>query len=187
MTQTDQASSKEASATIPAASERLASVMARLAHAVDHELTAGDVAELRRLRPNDPGSVAFWKVLATYLDPAEELPRGGDARHAAERNWAAILSGMAVMRGLHRHGHRPGHALASGGYSELRFVRLLRARDAALLDAVRGVAQFLSSKGEAVDWLQLARLIKQQEGEGAERLRRDIARDFYGAHQKGEH
>ena len=106
----------------------LRSVLNQIAYAIGNVLSAGDVASLRRLQPKDPSAPAFWRVAALYLTPAGMLPRGGEPLDAAERRWASILNAMARLTGLHRPGRRLGHALAASGFSELRFVRLLRAR-----------------------------------------------------------
>jgi CRISPR system Cascade subunit CasB len=150
-----------------------------LAWALANELPAGEVAELRRAKPADPACGAFYKIVALHLDPL--LPVAGAARDEAERRWGAILSGMALMQDLHRPGRRLGHALAAAGFSELRFVRLLRAHDDALGDAVRLTARFLAAKGEPVDWVDLAWLVLSDGSEAAEGVRRHAARDFYGA------
>lgn len=180
-------STAEATTTVAAARDRLATLVHRLSQVVDHELPPGDVSQLRRLRAEDPGAHAYWKVVAMHLDPAGELPVSGEARDEAERQWAAILSGMATTRGLHRRGSAAGHALAQAGYSELRFTKLLRARDGALLDNLRSAAQFIASKGQPIDWLHLVRLVRIQDGAAAESVRRSLARDYYAALSRANH
>ena len=166
------------SSTTPRAS--LANVVHLVARDIDHALSSGDVAELRRLRPEDPSSPAFWKVVAYRLEPSGLLAAGGPLRDLQERRWAALLSGMAEMQGLHAAGRRLGGALASAVVAESRFVRLLRAHDDALLDAVRLTAHHLASAGEPVDWADLARLVMCDGASNEEAVRRQIARDYYG-------
>lgn len=159
--------------------ESLSSVVWRLANAIEKSLGSGDTAELRRLHPQDPGNPAFWKLAALHLEPAGHLRGQGEARDEMERRWGAILNFMAQLSGFLRPGMRLGGSLASAGLSELRFVRLLRARDHALLDEVRTVASFLSSKGQPVDPGDIAHLILSDGRHHEESVRRSIARDFY--------
>lgn len=154
----------------------LASTVRRLAAAIDHELLPGDLAALRR---QDLTAAAFWRLATHHLVPAGLLAQHPPRSEQQEQAWAAILAGMAHMKNMHQTGRRPGHALRDADFSELRFTRLLRARDEALLDALRGVSHYLASKGASVDWADLAALAVFQEGEPAERVRRNFARDFY--------
>lgn len=162
----------------------LATVVHRIAAALDpavrqHGLPPGDVAALRRLEPDDLSVPAFWKVLATYVSPAGLLPRGGRALDDAERAWAVILNAMAHLAG-HNDPHTSlGAALAEAGFSELRFVRLLRARGEALAPAVRTMAQFLASKAQPVNQADLAQLVLSDGHNHAESVRRRIARSYY--------
>lgn len=151
-------------------------LIARLAAVVDHDLSPGDLADLRRMRPDEFWPPAFWKLCSEYL--SDFLP-GGAARDEAERRWAAVLGALAHLRGLHRPDRPLGRALAESGLSELRLLRLLRARDAALYDVARGVVHYLAQKAEPADLGQLADLLLDQDGDRAEAVRRRIARDFY--------
>lgn len=162
--------------TSAASRDGLATVIGRLAHAIDEVLPPGDVAELRRLAPHDPASPAFFKLVASVL-PEGTLPRDGFRRDEAERLWAVIFSCLATLRGMHLPGHRLGRALADAGISELRVVRLLRARGEALLDAVPVIARTLAVKGELVDCTEIARLLLDEQH--AEQVRRRIARDYF--------
>jgi CRISPR system Cascade subunit CasB len=166
--------------------ETIPSVVARITHAFEKRLSGGERAELRRMTPEDPGCPAFWRIVAQDLEPSGLLPKGESARLESERSWAAVLSGMAVMQGLLQVGRRPGHALAEAGFSEQRLARLLRARREGLEDMLRGVARFLASKGQAVDWAPLAQLILHQDEERGEVIRRAIARDYYGSLPKND-
>ena len=156
----------------------LRSVVGQLAHAVGSTLGPGDVAALRRLDPADPACPAFFKVAAAFLVPAGLLPAGGEARDEAERRWASVLSGLAIHE-MHAPDRRLGQALAAAGFSELRFVRLLRAHDSGLRDEVRTTARFLASKAERADWTEMAQLVLSDGHDHAEAVRRRIARDFY--------
>lgn len=158
-------------------------LIVRLAAVVERELSPGDLADLRRLRPEEPASPAFWKLAATYL--SDSLP-GGPGREEAERRWAAVLGALANLRGLHRSDRPLGRALAEAGLSEMRLLRLLRARDAALYDVTRGVVHYLAQKAEPADLGQLAGLLLDQDGDRAEAIRRRIARAFYANENSGQ-
>jgi hypothetical protein len=95
---------------LPNESSSLASLIKR----VSSQLTdagPGTLAELRRLRPDDPGGPAFWRVVVTGLEP--ELP-AGDARSEALRRWAVILRALAYLHDLHTPGCRLGTARPGG-------------------------------------------------------------------------
>jgi CRISPR type I-E-associated protein CasB/Cse2 len=154
-------------------------VIRKLAALIDHELPPGDVAELRRLSSRDLTALAFWRLAALHLIPEGLLAANSSRSEEQERTWAAILSCMAYMKGLHSAQRSPGHALRDARFSELRLIRLLRSREERLLDNLRGVARYLASKGEAVDWTSLAVLALYPESSTAERTRRRIASDFY--------
>ena len=159
------------------AASDLAGIVNRIAASIERELSPGDVADLRRLSPGDPSAPAFWRMAGTLL--ADELRGEGSARSESERRWAAILSGMASTRGLHRPGRRAGEALAEAGYSELRFVRLLRARDVQLLGELRGAARYLDAKAVAFDWRDLVLLVLSEGRTDEEEVRRRIARSYF--------
>lgn len=156
--------------------------VARLAHRLaDKHFPRGDAAELRRLAPERqaPMGAAFWRLL---LDCVPDDRRAGVK---AERRWAAIIHGMAVMApNHHRQGDKPGGVLFDARYSELRLHRLLQAEDDALLDAVGRLARFLRAKGRPIDWVRLARLILADSPHYLEIQRREIARDYFTAEFK---
>jgi len=159
----------------------------RLAYVLEKELSPGDLAELRRLDPLDPACPAFWKVATLYLDGTPWMPFEGPYRDVSEQRWAAILGSMAYTTGLHRPGRRLGAALADAGFSELRFVRLLRASGRALLDAVALTARFLSAKGESFDCYDVTSLVLSDKRDHGESERRRIARDYYRSfHRRSE-
>lgn len=145
-----------------------------LSRDIQEVLSPGEISQLRRMRPDEPGCPAFWKLAALRLDPAGMLNN-----ETAERRWTALLAGMAKMAGLLRRGRRLGRALAAANVAEPRLLRLLRARGDALLDAVRITAQQLDAAGEAVDWADFAFLVLSDGGPKEEKIRRSIARDYY--------
>ena len=171
---------RQAEATVlPATEKTLASIVGRVTHAIDTILSSGDVAELRRLDPRDPCSPAFFKLMASTVDPSTDLPHSGTARDAAERRWAVIFHAAATLSGLHRPSRSLGEALQASGYSELRLVRLLRARGDQLVKEVRTCSHFLAAKAEPCDLADLARLVLVTGSDKAEAIRRRVARGYY--------
>ncbi len=141
-------------------------------------VTAGDVAALRRMDPRRPPG-AFFKIEGALLDG--QLPGDAERRANLETRWAAIIAGLAHLASLHQTGHRLGNVLAEARYSELRFARLIRANADRLVDELPGLARFLAAKGTSVDWTGAAQLILSADGANDEFVRRNIARDYYGA------
>jgi CRISPR system Cascade subunit CasB len=157
----------------------LDSIVHRIAGILQHGggvLTSGDVAELRRM---DPRRLAapFFKLAGLVLD--SELPGEVKAREDAETRWAAVVVGLAHLGDLQVASLRLGSALASAGFSELRFSRLLRSDTEQLVDEIPMVARFLAAKSVAVDFATAARLILSAGRSEEERVRRNIARDYF--------
>jgi CRISPR type I-E-associated protein CasB/Cse2 len=139
-------------------------------------LSNGELAQLRRMDPMRLDGGAFWKVAALHLDTI--LPGRAEARHRAETSWGAVLLALATLDDLQRQGERLGRSLALTGYSELRFVQLLRADHDRLLGEAPHVARFLKAKQHPADIVDLAVLLN---GSDAKRddTRRHLARDYY--------
>lgn len=125
-------------------------------HLHPDRIGTGAVAQLRRM---DPGAAVlppvFWHTLFAHV------PEALSGRAKAERAWAVVLNGMAHMA-PHMPGPQPdlGEALAATGYSEPRFIRLLRAEGNAFIQEVGTACRWLSAKGESVDWAGFADLIR---------------------------
>jgi len=153
----------------------------RLAQLFRHELTPGELAELRRLRPGEVSCATFWKMVATVLEPAGVLTGEGPYRDGQERRWAVLLSCFAVLEGSHARGHHLGRVLspAEANLSELRLLRLLRGRGEALFHDLRTTVHYLATRGATVDWLDLTLLILSDDRRDRETIRRRIARDYY--------
>jgi CRISPR system Cascade subunit CasB len=149
----------------------LSSIVGSLAFAIEKVFSTGTVAELRRLRPNDPASPAFWSVMAEYW----EVPYSDDEAHRK----ACLLSSLARTKGLHNPKVTLGSALAEASYSEFRYVRLLRAQDNLLFKEIELMAEFLNSKAQQASWTQVAELLFTRDEEKAESLRRKISHDYY--------
>ncbi len=153
------------------------SLVGYLAVRVGH-LGRGDAAELRRLNPDQPWSAVYWRLLASFT--RKELFRiGGKTQDDAEKRWSVVLRALVHTGELNNPEARLGRALAEAGYHELRMVRLLRAREEALLDEVSRVAKFLSVKAEPFDFCELASLIENGDRPWAEKFRANVARSYY--------
>lgn len=134
----------------------------------------GSLAALRRLCPEAPDGAAFWWLITEYAPRAFEDDR-------AARALAAIAQCMAIAHPFHRplSGRRPlGEALAEAGVSEARLLRLLRLSRSELPEELRRLARLMAAKGDEgrFDWGDAFALLCWADGE---RLRRDIARDYY--------
>lgn len=152
------------------------------------KIPPGDQAALRRLQPGEGGGPAFWKIAVHYLEPSGWLPAAGASyRDDVEQRWAAILAAVARLKDQHprdrerRRKPSLGAALHQAGVSEGRVLRLLRARDEALLTVVRTVSHQLASEGVPVDLTDLAELVLSDgaPSDWENAVRRRIAMDFY--------
>jgi CRISPR type I-E-associated protein CasB/Cse2 len=134
----------------------------------------GSLAALRRLRPEAPDGAAFWWLVAEYAPQAFDNDRAAQAL-------AAVVQGMAIARPFHRplSGRgRLGEALAEAGVSEARLLRVLRLPRSELPEELRRLARLMGNRGDAgrFDWANAFDLLFWADGE---RVRRDIARDYY--------
>ena len=131
------------------------------------------------MEPSDVGTPAYWKLIVSVLQPAGAVGPG-PLQESRERDWSVIIRAIALLGELHAPRVPLGHALASVGFSELRFVRLLRASGARLFDETIATARFLAAKGADVNALHLAQLVLTDTKESGEDIRRSIARSYYG-------
>lgn len=153
---------------------RFEGAVGRMTHRIANELSNGDVAALRRAS-SGVFSGAFWRLLL------EEIPEDRRRTPADESRWGTAIGLLALCRGLHNPKTRAGAALAEGGWSETRLVRLLEARDEQLDAGLRQVGHYLTSKQLNANLADLAKLAIYQSGDHAERVRLDIARAYYKA------
>jgi CRISPR system Cascade subunit CasB len=166
--------------------EVLRAIIAKMQKRVE-EADNGPRAQLRRATPDKPWSATLWTLLAAEV-PEDAWAHDDATRADEERAWATLLSAMAGSSQLGIPAQEPlGETLASGGYSELRLNRLLRAHGQGLLDEVRAMAAYLESKGCAVRWSEVGSLLlRDPEKPGGETARRRIARSYYGALHKAQ-
>ncbi len=165
----------------------LASLVERIHHILmrgEGVLSTGDVADLRRMDPWEIRAAGFYKLVGAVLDP--DLPGDGPERDRRETRWAAAVVGLAHLGEFHRPGVRLGSALVQAGFSDQRFVRLLRADSERIVDEVPTLARFLAAKGTPADFTDAVRLLLSSGRSDEESVRRRIARDYYGALHQAE-
>lgn len=167
--------------TSPQSSEpkTLRSIVSRIQHAFQGELSPADVAQLRRSHAGRETTVAEQKILAILVAP--HWPASSSSEAVADANdqaWAPVLCAMAHLGSLMAPGPSLGEALAEAGLSEARLDKLLRSDPELLPDAIRTTAQFLASKGQRVNPLGFAELSVLR-GAPAESVRRSIARQYF--------
>jgi len=143
----------------------------------DGALDNGAIAELRRISPQKPYTPSLWRLL---LDLKESEPWGGLDRDVYERRMATLAMSMAICVGFHKYDVPLGRALAKAGWSELRFVRLMEARGETLETFVRRVSQFLASKSQPANWVDVGWLLLGQDWKTAQKTRLRISRSYYG-------
>lgn len=161
---------------------KLQQVVDRISNRLRQEhFPAADRAALRRARPGDLGSPAFWKLAIEELEaPGLLSPNEGPQREEQERRWVRIVADLAELGPLHQARVPLGRALASADLGEARVIRLLRAEGDALLRLSRTVAHRLASQGQAVNAGDLAELVLSDgHPSWSARARRRVARDFY--------
>jgi CRISPR system Cascade subunit CasB len=159
----------------------LRAIVNQIAALIDR-LPRGEVASLRRLKPDDIDSPAFWRIAAVELE--QPLAASGPVRDQKELRWAAIIQTLAMLGGFHAPGRKLGRALAESDLSEQRFLKLLRAHDRGLLDTIRTVTHYLSTKVVPVDCYEIALMILSDGRSDEDRVRRSIARDYYSAQSR---
>ena len=155
----------------------------------------GDLANLRRMRPERPGPAVYWRLMGQ-----EDLLGSPNL----EVKWALILHGIALMtstvpgdsasRNAH-DGYTPvGRALflgsdtqrGTGFYSDARLRRLLTARGSTLRSLLARMFRMAAASGVRLNWREMARFILSEgyDREAAEWSRRRIAREYYRAERQ---
>ena len=163
----------------------------------------GDLAALRRMKPDSSDSPVFLRLMAQH-----GLLEGNGVGSEWERKWALILHGLALMTptgagdnnsddGPRPSAHGPrvpvGQALFLGGdtgrtrafYAESRLNRLLSARGP-MFHALLARAFRMLGTDQPFNWRQMARLIFQEghNEEAADQVRYLIARAYYQAERR---
>lgn len=148
----------------PAEPRSLGQVVATLSRQMKAErIGTGALAELRRMTGNDLPP-AFWKRYLLDVPAEWREPRGHvDAR--VDRAWSALIRAMVEMVPHPHSFDQPfGAALAKTGYSEDRFVRLLRAERDDMARELRVAGAWLARAGVKANWEQPAHLLLRNLG-----------------------
>ena len=160
---------------------RFRRLVGKLAFELDERLGPGDLAQLRRLRPEvAPGAPAFWRLATGPLEPEGYQLAWGHDPDEREARWAVILAAMARLQGFHDPKVPLGRALAEAGVSEGRLLRLLRARGVALFDTLRVTVHQIANGAQRVDCAELAELVLTSGRDDEDSIRRRVARHYYG-------
>ena len=159
-------------------------VIAAISHNLDPELIGtGQFAEMRRMAWNEFPS-GFWHFYFRHV-PRQHREPYGRPRPDVDLAWATVLRAMAEAG---KKPHDPnayfGAMLAELGYSEQRFVRLLRAQGEDLGREMRVVAAWLARAGQRVNWLKPAELLMGRIGRGLniqppDAVVHSLARDYF--------
>lgn len=163
------------------------------------DFTRGELAELRRMDPDEPDAAAFWRLLSRFDQTGSD---------DWERRWGLVLHGLALMTPASSDdgtgdaprpsAHDPtvpvGLALFQGGvpgrtrafYSESRLNRLLTSRGPMTRVLLARLFRMLAGANQPFNWRQMATLILSdgRYEEQAERVRRQIARTYYQAERR---
>jgi CRISPR system Cascade subunit CasB len=134
----------------------------------------GDLAELRRLDPEQPNAPAFFRILARVAPEAgvETMRRYAHYLRILALNPEALSS------------DRLGAVMAASGVSESRVQRLLTARGETMRDQLRLIARRLANSGN-LPWRGFADLLLANEKD-EEDARLRIARDYWRALDRAE-
>lgn len=162
------------------------------------EFPRGDLAGLRRMRPDAPDAAAFWRLLADQ----DFLQKGAEV----EGKWALILNGIALMtrtagsdassRSAHEGSIPVGEALFHGGdpsrsepfYSETRLKRLLSSRGSMTRRLLERTFRMLASANVSFSWREMANFILSDgfNDAAAESHRRRIASYYFQAQRRSQ-
>ena len=174
-------------------------VAARLAWQISHkDFPRGDLAGLRRMKPDAPDAAVFWRLMADQ----DLLEKGAEV----ERKWALILNGIALMtrtagsdassRSAHDGSIPVGEALFRGGdpsrsdafYSETRLKRLLSSRGSMTRRLLERTFRMLASANVSFSWREMANFILSDgfNDAAAESHRRGIASYYFQAQRRSQ-
>ena len=135
----------------------------------------GDLAELRRLTPEQPSAPAFFRIVARVA------PEVGVE---TMRRYAHFLRILALNPEALTN-DRLGAVMAGAGVSESRVQRLLTAREETLRVQLRLIARRLANSGN-LPWRGFADMLLTTDDEQAENARLRIARDYWRALDRTE-
>ena len=175
--------------------ESLTTVISCLSRQLNPDrIGTGPLAELRRMDIAE-FPPAFWKIYLKDI-PAEWREPQGNVNPNVDRAWVALIRAMAeVAPNSNVPDATFGGSLAIINYSEMRFIRMLRASSDQLAREIRVACATMHRKGQKTNFYEVAQLLlgdvavfrkpafrKQIH---AERCRHKIARDYFHAiHQQ---
>ena len=146
--------------------------MGKIAGVIGSEgFPTGERAALRRMIPDHPLPLSFYRFAFSYLPTAWEY---------TINEWVTLVAGIALMS---PNAYSPrvgfGKALAEAGYSEYRLERLLAARYGIRLTLFLRAVRFLAAKSKPFNWAEGARFLFTKSEDKLEMLNLRIAGDFY--------
>lgn len=133
----------------------------------------GEMAELRRLDPQNPDRLVFWQIIVRWVEGDLPLPDEQIQR------WATVLQGCAVLGpDLHDPKCPLGLAMEKAGLAESRLSRLLRAPDPQFLEAAVRLCRFMRAKQKPFNWTEFAAWVLAGD---RDQFNHRIAQDYYRA------
>jgi len=154
-----------------------------LAAGVSTILSKGERREIQTMRWDRWDTGLVWKCLHHFVFPHQpELNLNRDQVDANEQRWAALIIAMSWCPHSHSQGAlRFGSALGRSQYQEPRFIALTRCEghDLALYDRFIHATRYLGQRDTPLDWRNASLVLFTIDQEKRERLRRDLARDYY--------
>jgi CRISPR system Cascade subunit CasB len=135
----------------------------------------GDLAELRRLDPDQPSAPAFFRIVARVAP---------EAGVETMRRYAHFLRVLALKPEA-LSDDRLGATMAGAGLSESRVQRLLTARGETMRDQLRLIARRLANSGN-LPWRGFADLLLTMDDKQAENKRLIVARDYWRTLDRAE-
>ena len=152
--------------------ETLEQQIGRIAGIISSErFPTGERAALRRMNPDRPLPLSFYRFAFSYLPTGWEY---------AVDDWTTLVAGIALMSpGAYKAQVGFGRALGEAGYSEYRLERLLAAEDKVRRSLFLRAIRFLAAKSKAFNWTEGARFLLTKSESSRETLNLSIARDFY--------
>lgn len=156
---------------------KLSSHIAQIAGVISGDrFPTGQRAALRRMIPNQPPPLAFYRFALRYL------PEQWESGPESSKDWVTLVAGIALMSpNAHRPDKRLGVVLAEAHFSEARLERLLSAEGDTRRILLLRAARFLAAKSSPCNWVDAAHFLLTRDTDKRENLHRRIARDFYSA------
>jgi CRISPR type I-E-associated protein CasB/Cse2 len=138
---------------------------------LENQERRGDLAELRRMDPERPDAPAFFRMLVRHRPDADP----DFARRCARLVRLLALRPEALQAGS------LGKAMAKHGISEARVQKLLAARGETLAAQIALIARRLEQE-RTLPYSELGDLLlRDDDGEAADRIRLRIASDYFRA------